>query len=54
MAFGNWEAHIKLHVDAKYMHGTSYHLLFIKGLALLLKSQVLQEKNDLLVFQRDN
>jgi hypothetical protein len=54
MAFGSWEAHIKLNADAKYMRETSYHLLFIKGLAASLKSQVLQEKNDLLVFQRDN
>jgi hypothetical protein len=26
MAFGNWVAHIKLYVDAKYMRETSYHL----------------------------
>jgi hypothetical protein len=34
--------------------GCSTTVAAIEGLALLLKSQVLQEKNDLLVFQRDN
>jgi hypothetical protein len=41
MAFENWEAHIKLYADAKYLRETSYHLLFIEGLALSFKIQVL-------------
>jgi hypothetical protein len=44
MALGNWEAHIKLYANAKYMRETSYHLLFIERLAASLKSQVLQKK----------
>jgi hypothetical protein len=54
MAFGNWEANLKLYAKSKYTRAPDCHLLFIKGLAASLKSQVNQEKNDLLVFQQDN
>jgi hypothetical protein len=54
MAFGNWEAHLKLYPDARYIRESEYHLLFLNGLAPVLRNQVLQEKNDLLVFQRDH
>jgi hypothetical protein len=37
MAFGNWEAHLKLYPDAKYMRETEFHLSFIDGLAAPLK-----------------
>jgi hypothetical protein len=52
MAFGNWEAHFKLYPNSKYMRETEYHLLFLNGLTPVLKNQIQQEKNDLLVFQR--
>ena len=38
MAFGNWEAHLKLYPDAKYMRETDFHLLFLDGLTAVLKS----------------
>jgi hypothetical protein len=53
MAFGNWEAHLKLYPDSKYIREMEYHLLFLDGLTLTLCNQVQQEKNDLLAFQRD-
>jgi hypothetical protein len=46
MAFGYWEAHLKLYAEAKYMRETDYHLYFIEGLATQLKNQVIQEKYD--------
>jgi hypothetical protein len=54
MAFGNWEAHLKLYPDSKYMQEREYHLLFLDGLTPVLKNQIQQEKNDLLVFQQDH
>jgi hypothetical protein len=54
MDFGNWEAHLKLYPDAQQLRETEYHVLFLDGLTLVLKSQVQKERNDLLVFQRDH
>jgi hypothetical protein len=53
LTFGNWEAHLKLYPDSKYIHETEYHFLFLAGLTPALHNQVQQEKNDLLVFQHD-
>ena len=38
MDFSNWEAHLKLYPDAKYMQETEYHVLFIDGLTSVLKN----------------
>jgi hypothetical protein len=54
MDFGNWEAHLNLYPDAQQLRETEYHVLFLDGLTLVLKSQVQQDWNDLLVFQQDH
>jgi hypothetical protein len=40
MAFGNWEAHLKLYPDSKYIRETEYHLLFLDSLTPTLCNQV--------------
>jgi hypothetical protein len=61
MAFGNWEAHLKLYPDAKYIRETEYHLLFLEGhfcpkesCAAWLKRTIFLSSKEMnnLVFQR--
>ena len=50
-AFSNWEDHLKLYPDARYLHETEYHILFIHGLTPVLRNFVMTERHDLMVFQ---
>jgi hypothetical protein len=52
MDFAGWESQLRLYHEAKDLRDSELHLLYISGLAEVLRLHVTQEERDLLVFSQ--
>jgi hypothetical protein len=51
MDFVNWEQQIQMYFESRIIHESEYHLLFMQGLAPVLRAHIKLQEGDLHVFR---